>query len=358
MEPMNREFSMSNNKVWHRHEEEFIYIYSYCFVTKGFAKVSVIDTCQQKFYLFNKETYELFKILKTHKIKEIIEMFSRESELDTFNDFVTYILQNEIGRFVKNIICFPEIEEVWDEPRIIKKALIDIRKIFHDFKSIFSQLSDLGCRNVEIRSYRVLHYNELEEISNCVSNDSIRHINIVSPFFSFFDSIEEINNLIKQNPRLHLSFYKTPIEEKIKFEKHTKNEILLSNKIKLSTININSCDDCGNIDVNRLKIPTLDEYMENKIYNGCLNRQIGIDENGDIKNCPSFEFAYGNIKNTNLSDVVKNPDFQKYWHINKEKIDVCRECEFRVICIDCRAYVLDKNNIYSKPLKCNYNQLH
>lgn len=30
-------------------------------------------------------------------------------------------------------------------------------------------------------------------------------------------------------------------------------------------------------------------------------------------------------------------------------------CEFRYICIDCRAYLVAPENIYSKPQKCGYD---
>ncbi|MDR2057516.1 MAG: hypothetical protein LBP83_04405, partial [Dysgonamonadaceae bacterium] len=33
----------------------------------------------------------------------------------------------------------------------------------------------------------------------------------------------------------------------------------------------------------------------------------------------------------------------------------CKDCEFRYICTDCRAYLQDSNDIYSQPAKCNYN---
>ncbi len=49
------------------------------------------------------------------------------------------------------------------------------------------------------------------------------------------------------------------------------------------------------------------------------------------------------------------PGFKKYWDINKDKIYVCKDCEFRYICTDCRAYVEDPEDILSKPLKCGYN---
>lgn len=38
-----------------------------------------------------------------------------------------------------------------------------------------------------------------------------------------------------------------------------------------------------------------------------------------------------------------------------DQIHICKDCEFRHICTDCRAYIEDPDDIYSKPLKCGYN---
>jgi SPASM domain peptide maturase of grasp-with-spasm system len=65
--------------------------------------------------------------------------------------------------------------------------------------------------------------------------------------------------------------------------------------------------------------------------------------------------SYGNIKDTKLIDVVNNPEFQKLWYIHKDQISVCKDCEFRHICTDCRAYLENPKDVYSKPLKCGYN---
>jgi SPASM domain peptide maturase of grasp-with-spasm system len=64
--------------------------------------------------------------------------------------------------------------------------------------------------------------------------------------------------------------------------------------------------------------------------------------------------CYGNIKDTTLEEVLNHPDFKKYWNIKKDQISICKDCEFRHICTDCRAYV-ENPVIYSKPLKCGYN---
>jgi SPASM domain peptide maturase of grasp-with-spasm system len=80
-----------------------------------------------------------------------------------------------------------------------------------------------------------------------------------------------------------------------------------------------------------------------------------VDENGYIKNCPSMEKHYGHIDDIKLEDVVKSDEFQKLWHIKKDDIKVCQDCEFRHMCMDCRAFIKDPNDIYSQPAKCHYN---
>ena len=96
-------------------------------------------------------------------------------------------------------------------------------------------------------------------------------------------------------------------------------------------------------------------YTESLHHNSCLNRKISIDAEGNIKNCPSMKESFGNIRDTTLAEAIEKPGFKEYWDINKDKIHVCKDCEFRYICTDCRAYVEDPEDILSKPLKCGYN---
>ena len=69
---------------------------------------------------------------------------------------------------------------------------------------------------------------------------------------------------------------------------------------------------------------------------------------------------FGNIKNTSLEEALGQPDFKKYWNLTKDHIEVCKDCEFRYICTDCRAYTerthtRSEGLDISKPLKCGYN---
>ena len=118
--------------------------------------------------------------------------------------------------------------------------------------------------------------------------------------------------------------------------------------------NITSSNDCGNIDFNYF-FSNIYFFSESQYYNSCLNRKISIDINGEIRNCPSIKKSYGNIRDLSLNEVVNKAEFRVYWTMNKDQIEVCKDCEFRYACSDCRAFIKDPANIYSKPEKCSYN---
>ncbi len=121
--------------------------------------------------------------------------------------------------------------------------------------------------------------------------------------------------------------------------------------LKQDIIDIKSCG----IVNQKYFISSADFQRESNLFNSCLNRKISIDTDGNIKNCPSMSKKFGNISNTSLLQVIKNKEFKKYWAITKDKINVCQDCEYRYICPDCRAYVENPKDKYSKPLKCGYN---
>ncbi|MNX99984.1 hypothetical protein D3C86_1324620 [compost metagenome] len=52
---------------------------------------------------------------------------------------------------------------------------------------------------------------------------------------------------------------------------------------------------------------------------------------------------------------MADPAFKEHWFTKKDDIAVCRDCEFRYVCTDCRAYVEDPADAYAKPLKCGYD---
>ncbi len=65
--------------------------------------------------------------------------------------------------------------------------------------------------------------------------------------------------------------------------------------------------------------------------------------------------SFGNIRDTTLEKALNHKDFKNYWNITKDQIDTCKDCEFRYVCTDCRAFIENPDDKFSKPLKCGYS---
>jgi SPASM domain peptide maturase of grasp-with-spasm system len=112
---------------------------------------------------------------------------------------------------------------------------------------------------------------------------------------------------------------------------------------------------CGTISHKSLLF-SIPFFMEAQFYNVCLNRKICIDENGDIKSCPMSDMRFGNILSDriNFKKLISSTNFNFFTKIKKDDIEICKVCEFRYACPDCRICRHNLSNT-SAPAKCQYN---
>jgi SPASM domain peptide maturase of grasp-with-spasm system len=203
------------------------------------------------------------------------------------------------------------------------------------------------CECIEIRTFIELPVDWLSSVLRVIDDSPVFSVQMIIKYVEREHDIERIKHLIGTHSRISYILI------------HSSNQENLLNINNFSTIQytmetIHSPVNCGRISpslfaVNRLSI------FESHHHNSCLNRKISIDTEGNIKNCPSMTQSFGNIRDTTLQEALDHPDFKKYWNVTKDQIAVCKDCEFRYICTDCRAYIENPEDMYSKPLKCGYN---
>lgn len=94
-------------------------------------------------------------------------------------------------------------------------------------------------------------------------------------------------------------------------------------------------------------------------YNSCLAGKIAITPSGDVIPCIfDRDHLCGNVSKTPLKEILGSKLLQEIWEANKDKIEKCRDCEYRYACRDCRplaqGQALDKA-WNSCPQWCLYN---
>jgi SPASM domain peptide maturase of grasp-with-spasm system len=337
-----------------RNENKYFNLFADCIPVKGLKRSTICDLGRSEIYFIPNQLYEILQKTYSNTILDILEYYNIDRDDLILEEYFEFLINNELGVWVDDISQFPQIENKWDSPAIISNAIIDVKVKKHDFNTIFNQLEGLGCEDIQIRFYEITNINYLDEILEHLRLSSIKSVELFIPYDSEISSSKSLILLTRNHPRLSLiCIHGSPKNDVVTHKEFVTLEGM--GRIYFIKEKILSAKSCGQINPMSFSYETIHDFFENKNFNGCLNKKISIDKNGDIKNCPSFTTNYGNVENVSLKMVVENKKFQTYSSITKDQISICKNCEFRYICTDCRAYIEDPNDLYSKPLKCGYN---
>ena len=335
----------------HKLSENYFKMFSCCIPVKGASRSIICDLQRNSFEFIPNDLYNIINLFPNMSIFSIKEKYNNKFD-ETIDKYIEFLADNEFGFYCSKdeLVFFPELNLEWDYPARITNAIVDLNKSSsYTLSNVFQQLEILNCKDIQIRIFDVLDYDQIEKIISYTDGSRIKSIELLISY----------NKNITYKDLFTLSNKYTRIKTIVIHSSH-KDEILRDQQriyfipIQYRKRKIISEQDCGRVSVKDFSINN-EMFTESLKFNTCLNRKISINTEGEIKNCPSLEKSFGNIENVKLKDVCKMDEFKKLWDINKDKIKVCKDCEFRYICTDCRAYIKDKDDIYSKPMKCGYD---
>ncbi len=341
-----------------KYDDQFLCLYADCIPVKGAFRSAIYDLTRNEMVFFPSDYWEILEYLTSDQLDKQLSALENKEEKEQVIAFIEFLQREELIHFCKDPAGFPPLDEHWEIPSLIQNAIIDVDNIEHDFRSIFQQLDEVECQFVQIRCFSsLLDLKKINELLCDGYNTSIESIELLLPYDSSMADPLYIQ-LIEQQPIISsLILHSAPENRSIKvdYDCDAERSEYIEKSIVVTTQIIDSASHCGIIRQNSLCAPTVSTFFDNKLYNGCLNKKISVDANGDIKNCPSMNVSFGNIKNSRLVDAVHINDFKEMWKINKDQIETCKDCELRYACTDCRAFLENPENIYSKPLKCGYD---
>lgn len=322
-------------------------LFECCIPVRGQNRSVICDLQREAVYFIPNALFEILTQYSFFNIKEIKNKFNNQSS-DVIDEYFEFLESHELIFFCpkKALKYFPKIDLTWDTPLSLTNAILDIDDISkYNFKLITEEFDKLGVLALQIRLYNYKDLSFIEKILILFFDSRLRSIEIIMDYYGNL-SYEMLQELCSKYPRItYIFIMSAPFEKLYSFQ---------GKQIQFSMQSFKNLTNCGVINSNLFSI-NIETFTEAQKHNTCLNRKISIDTEGYIRNCPSMKEHYGNIKDTTLQEALQHPDFKKYWFVNKDQISVCKDCEFRYICTDCRAYIENPEDMYSKPLKCGYN---
>lgn len=328
--------------------ENFFLLFSNCRAVKGANRSVIVDLQREDMFFIPNDLFHLLDELKESSYKTVLQSYDDES-IELVNGFIDFLKKNELGFWTDTPEYFPDLSLEWDAPSIITNAIIDVRSNFvQPWKKIFEELEDLGCKDLQIRFYEFVSLVELSTILDLLDKKRIKSVEIILKYEKTYTKKIALS-LTKKYQRIRSLFFHSSPKDDVYKMNDGKTSLAMGNMVYIKQ-RIDSNDHCGLIATSFFSF-TLSSFSEANQFNSCLNRKVSIDYNGDIKNCPTLNKTYGNINTHKISEVL-NSDFREVWHIKKDQINVCKDCEFRYVCTDCRGFL---DNIYDKPKKCRYD---
>lgn len=331
---------------------KYLKIFSCCHVVRGAKRAAVYDSQRKQIYFLPLSLCELIdERLDAVDIDNYRSLLDGES-LTVFEEYLAYMLNHEIGFLCSEheLEQFPKMSTEYFSPSYINNVIIDCNKGDIDFinDDFLTQLKRLCCNYIQFRFFAKTSIEELQRILDILNPTQIKAVEIILPRINDWSEDSMLNFLQENRKVRNMIVTSAPESRIVKMEDFLDGALIFSDKEIASNLH------CGIVQLEQFAI-NVSHYTESLNYNTCLNGKIAIDSDGNIKNCPSMKESFGNIKDTTLEEAINRSGFKKHWTITKDEITKCKECEFRHVCTDCRAYLENPDDPYSAPLKCGYD---
>lgn len=277
---------------------------------------------------------------------EIIKLQSINQKLDqnlddTEREYVKFLIDNELAYWADKFDFenIPEIDYNWYSPHEITNVDLEVFNLETLIHSI-NLIKDLEIPNLVLTCLEGFIISNLETLLKAVDDSTIINVFIIINKPDYINS--ELLNFLSNDPRvnsIYLNGYTHTISD-------ATNKIIISNDFEVKTSGINEVDFNANLKF----------FTESQSHNTYFNRKLYIGPLGEIKNAPECEDIHGYIHSPEeLKEIISAPKFQKYWFVHKELIDVCKDCEFRHMCLDNRVPIERSESEWFHTLECNYN---
>lgn len=330
-------------------------LYSDIVPVKGYSRSILFDLTKQNYFYIPNELYEIIQ----HEIDFLKLAVKFPNDSKNLNEYEKFLRNNDLifPLNLEKMESFPKINLCWQNSNKITNMIFDIEEntSIANLIKLDNEVGNLGVEALLIRCFNTCSLSLVKDLVSAYANslfNSLKDIQLDIVYQNDYEKnfIKMINEISLLAAVSSINIYSVENINSSKFK---------TDKVSIIQKKIINHKNCGVI-YNNMDSIDINLISESQQHNSCLNRKLSVDYQGNIKNCPSMSQNYGNINDITLEEALDHEDFKKYWNLPKDKIEICKDCEFRYICTDCRAYterthINDEGLDISKPLKCGYD---
>ncbi len=332
-------------------KQSYFALHACCIPVKGMTRSIMYDLNRKDYQYIPNAMTDLLHANKHRTIAELLNDVG-EADKETAVEYFEFLLEHEFIFLCprNDLNRFPPISHRFETPSLITNAVVDLSLASaYDPESVFIQLAELGCRDIQIRTFdacELLFYSRLLDSAQEKGFKSIELLACYHPSL-LPDKLIRFVNQYKFTAFIlvHGAPFKRRIQDAV-YEMH----LIQFEPVQLEHGKAYRQTDCSYFSISP-KI--LAEAMNHHLY---FNRKVAIDHLGFVKNAESCTGHFGNVTTHLLKEIVEQTDFQRIWSARKDDTRVCKDCEYRYMCVDNRPIFWDEHNAcWAHHEPCRYD---
>jgi len=316
-----------------------------CVPVKGYCRSVIYDLNRNDFnFIPNFLYYILMKIKNNEKLsKDEADIF--------FTEYQEFLLENEY---------------IVDIPPNLHKNFNNLDKSWLVPYHIGFVFLKISTRNINVLNALVLDLEEkfftryltfiledcslLADLSEFIKNYKSKTVQYYKIIITNFELSNDKNDILKLCEIERVQTIKLNINQNINYEDNIKSlqttdKIIITNYENQDIYKLWEIVNPNNFTLN------ISMFMEAQKYNTFFNKKVFIDDENNFH----LTYNFNNTEPTTLIlDMIFNDEIS-LWKVKKDLIDVCKDCEFRYMCVDYRIPEQRDDKTWYFKSECTYN---
>ncbi|MDB4952276.1 MAG: hypothetical protein JWM27_4925 [Gemmatimonadetes bacterium] len=322
-------------------------LFANCIPVRGARRSTICDLQRGLVHPIPNGLHEVVTAGRGRTLAELRAIYGPGSA-EVLEEYFTFLLANDLGFWCADPSAYPDLDLSWDHPGRVSNAIVDVgTESDHDFGSLVRQLDALGCRALQLRVFAPWPLGRLDAALGHTLGSRLRTIEVIFPWSAEWTA-QEMSDLVFKHQRVSSMLVHSAPEGRTQEFRPGDTPVHYTPQV------VDHHSHCGQVHVGYFAV-TLGAFTEARGANSCLNRKLSVDAHGEIRNCPSMPRSFGNAATVPLAAALEADGFREHWGVSKDQVATCRDCEFRYVCTDCRAWLRDPADARSKPARCSYD---
>lgn len=331
-------------------KNNYFKLYGNVIPVDGYSESLICDLEKNTFLPVANQLFNLIELTERNfSIQDINKIYKNKNN-KAIELFFEYIHNKGYGFYTNEPELFPKIQLNWFSPYELTNSIIEIKKeSTTHIRTAVEKISSIGCEAIELRFLDCLNMITINEICNLVTQGKIKCIFLFIKYNKLYSHDEICSLYSKFHAICSVTVHSSPLID----IKDINTSLFLSKRIKYTTKQLEPII-AGIEKVIPIRVLNMSSFTEAINYNMGLNRKLCINHKGLIKNYLSHSKDYGSIKTADLQEIIKDKSFTYYWNITKDKTEICKDCQYRYMCMD-NSDIITSRNKHNRINACNFS---